>query len=312
MQIEIHGFTVVMHGMKDNDVTELCSVLHIDFDLFIKNEVDIHKTFVHAFGKGKESVYIVTKNLGRENSYARLTLHGSFFDNSPDFKLRKLLNFTSRFESTPIQLDVAFNDDKNCLSLKNIRHWFAHDDEYCKGPLVRTAPREVTCRGEFERIQLGSARSRTYYGTIYIRPDTGFIRFEVKFKNKNKIRYLLENYNDKNPVQFENNSRQLLVNCIDILTPQTKKNKNLKDKKQPSWKAFLGSDIKRMKLSKIFKEKFNKRVAADKETVVKNVSRIGAGVRNTVDRCSTIVSKDEIYKQFAIVSGYMLENIDGD
>lgn len=62
MQVEIHGFTVVMHGMKDSDVKELCNdILHVNYDLFIMNSFGNRKTLKHRFSssKSKECVYIV-------------------------------------------------------------------------------------------------------------------------------------------------------------------------------------------------------------------------------------------------------------
>ena len=278
MQIEIHGFTVVMHGMNDEDVIELCKILHIEYILFKQSAFGDRRILVHAFGKAKESVYFSINNAGEEHSYARLTLHGSFFDNSPDFKFRTLLRFISQFRPTPKQLDVAFNDDKKCLTIKEIRHWCADCDDYCKGSLATklNAPEERTRRREFVRIELSSAKSQRNYGTIYVRPDTGFIRFEIKFRNRDKIEYLLENYSRKNPEQFESRSREALVSCIDFITPQSKKRRTVsKYRKQRSWKKFLGSDVKRVNWNEILKEKRANRAKSDKEMADKTIKAKG-------------------------------------
>ena len=138
-----------------------------------------------------------------------------------------------------------------------------------------------------------------------MRPKTGFIRIEIKFRNKSKIRYILEHYNDKKLEQFENSSLELLVNFIDFITPQSKKNER-RYKRQRSWRAFLGSDIKRIKWSQIFKEKYANRKKSDVETVNKGIRRALATVNNTVKRLRTIESEEEINKRLANGTGYSL------
>lgn len=243
-----------------------------------------------------------------------MTIHGEFFENGPDFSLKRLLKFISRFNHTPKQLDVAFNDDNKCLNIEKIRYWCAFDDDFCMGSLVaRTAPGELTRRRAFERIQLSSARSKTNFGTIYVRPETGFIRFEIKFKNKDKIEYLLENYSSKHPEQFESRSLGALVSCINFISHQSKMNKNAKKYiKQRPWKKFLGSDIKPIKWSKILKDKSKNRVKSDNETADKSIRRNSTIIKNMLKRLRTIVPEEEILKQFAYNSGYILVKMDSN
>jgi len=307
MQIEIHGLVIVIHGMLDADIIELFSILGIPIDVCNSKIIGNSKEWTHSFAKAKESIFI------RVNvSYVLMVLNGSFFDNSPEFRLRKLLKFLCRFKHTFKQLDVAFTDDQKFLVLKHIKYWCKHSDDYCTGSLVaRQPPLLVTAKGKFVRIQLHSAQSKTNFGTIYRRPDTKFIRIEIKIKNNNKIEYVLENYSGKNLEQFHTRCRELLVSCINFITTSSKKNRVAsKYKKQAEWEAFLESDVKKIKWSEVHRLKLENRQQSDIDFFDKKIKRQATMVNNMINKLTVMRPEEDIKKLFAGYSGYQLIETD--
>jgi hypothetical protein len=186
--------------------------------------------------------------------------------------------------------------------------WCRFSDDYCTGSLVRlSAPDILFRKRKFLRVQLGSAGSKTNYGTIYRRPDTRFIRIEIKFRAKEKIDYILENYSGKNLEQFNTRSLESLVSCINFITPRSKKNRIAsKYKKQPAWEAFLGSDVKKIKWSEVHRMKRENRQQSDNEFIDKKIRRQATMVNNMLNKASIILSEKEALNQFANYSGYIL------
>ena len=302
MKIDIHGLVASIHGMSQAAVVEMFSILGIMMDLCNPNAIGTSKTFTHSF-KGEESLYIRVNPTG----YVLLILHGSFFDNSPTFRLRKLLRFLSRFKHTFKQLDVGFTDDLKCMTKEDVLRWFRYKKDYCTGSLVRYNLKTLYESRKFDCVQLGSAKSKTNFGTVYIRPETGFIRFEIKFKKKEKIEYILEDYSSKNLERFHSRSLESLISCINFITPRSKKNRIAsKYKKLPEWKAFLGSDIKRIKWREIHAEKLHNRINCDEANIGKSIRRQATMVRNMIGRLREIHPEKDILKQFADHAGYKL------
>jgi hypothetical protein len=246
-----------------------------------------------------ESIYLrVTAN--DYGHYVLVNLHGSFFDNSPDFRLVKLLKFLSRFPHTFLQLDVAFNDDKKCLKMIEIRRWCKEYKLYTTGTLVKyRAPRKMAEETKVISMQLGPATSRTAFGTIYRRPDTRFIRIEIKLKKAEKIKFLLDVYSTKNIELFHERSLQVLNNCINFITPSSKKTRNpdLYKKLEP-WEKFLESDIEKI----IWKDEYSKmrvnRTVSDAITVDKRISRTSTLVDNMMNALATILPENEVMERF--------------
>lgn len=307
MHIEIHGFVVSIHGVSEKDISELCNILGIDVDLF-KKKFGNAKVLKHAFGKVKESVKI---KFNTDTGYVLLILHGSFFDNSPDFRLEKLRHFLSQFKHTPKQLDVAFTDDKKYMKIEDVVRWCGNCDNYCTGNLVaRNAPEVVTKKMVFDRIHLDSASSKTNYGTIYVRPDTGFIRIEIKFKDQNKINYLLKNHSKKKTRRFKKRSLKLLVSCINFIKWPNKKDKVTAGYiKQPSWLSFLESDIQKISLRVVYNERVQSRIESDIYALDKSSKRNGTIIKNMINKYSKFKHTNEIINQFAVDSGYYLVKV---
>ena len=262
--------------------------------------------FIYSPDKSGEMVFISYFSNSEESSL-KLNLHGSFFDGN-DFRLRKFLKFISTFNPTFKQLDIAFNDNKKCLKKKLLLHWSKDSGVYCKGDFVkRQVPYNVYGNRKLIRIQLGSARSKSNFGTIYKRPNTKYWRIEIKLKHNDKIKYVLENYSDKKRQQFEDRSLETLVKCINFVTPGSKKKSN--PRKQPSWQSFLNSDVKKINWSKIYKERAIRSELSEKELFDKRLKRIKKMKDNITEKYSDLHSKDEINKMLTDKSEFSLDNL---
>lgn len=307
MHIEIHGLALAAQGLSLNDLDVLFDDhLKISRASYVTGEFGDTKIFKYSPDKSGEMVYIsYFSNI--EKSSLKLNLHGSFFDNN-DFRLRKFLKFISTFNPTFKQLDIAFNDDKKCLKKKELIHWSKDSGYYCKGDLVkRQVPYNVYGNRKLVRIQLGSARSSSNYGTIYKRPDTKYWRIEIKLKHNDKIKYVLENYSDKKRQQFETRSLETLVKCINFVTPGSKKKSN--PRKQPSWQSFLKSDVKTINWSKIYKERATRCELSDKELFDKKLKRIKKMKDNITEKYSGSYSKDDINHMLTDTTVSNLDNL---
>lgn len=311
MEIEIHGFVVAIRNISDSKIQELTNdVLHLDYMQYSKKEYNDRLTLIHSFkGKGESvSIHCGSSTINGEYGYVKINLHGSFFDNSPEFKFEELVSFLSQFKNTPKQLDVAFNDNKNCLSIAEVERWCDSPDDYCIGSLVRRlAPGLRRIKRKFDRIELASASSKTNYGTIYVRPDTDFIRFEIKFRKSEKIQYLLEDYSIHNVHQFNTRSLEALVGCINFIKPSSRGKRNgAKDVKQPAWKSFLASDINKINWNKLKRDKEDSRHCADNYTFDKKLKRLASMLQNLVSKASIIFPEDEVFNKLSEYSGYIV------
>ena len=117
----------------------------------------------------------------------------------------------------------------------------------------------------------------------------------------------MEDYSRKNLGQFHTRSLESLVSCINFITARSKKNRVAsKYKKQPEWKSFLGSEIKRIKWSDINAEKLKNRIHSDEATFDKRIRRQATMVRNMIRRLRTIHPEAEVLNLFSVHAGYKL------
>ncbi|GFE60780.1 hypothetical protein [Geobacter sp. AOG2] len=312
MFIEIHGLNMVIHGMGKQDIITLCDCyLGLKFDAFttIKEHEGgkyLEKRYKFPNEDAKESVYIQFKDR-KPDSMTIVNLKGSFFDNSPDFRLSKLLAWLAKYQWTPKQLDVAYVDDDNYLSIDKIICWCEDRKKYCAGSLFGNRPKILREEKDFDAIRLAKATSTTNYGTIYVR-DTGHVRIEIKIKNIDKILYLLDSYDDKKPRKFNDRSLKLLVSCIDFITSKTKKTRDPDQYvRQHSWRQFLGSDTKKITFKQIVERRRSTRGTSNRITFDKKIRRTATMVKNMVERLSVEHALEDIFKIFAEKSGYRLK-----
>lgn len=311
MFIEIHGLNMVIHGMTKHDVVTLCDrYLGIKFDAFtiIKEHGEdkyLEMRYKFPDEETKESVYIKYKDR-KPDSMTIVNLKGNYFDNSPDFRLSKLQAWLTKFQWTPKQLDVAYVDDDNHLSIDRVIQWCENKKKYCTGSLFKNRPKILYEEKDFDAIRLAKATSTTNYGTIYVR-DTGHVRIEIKIRNKDKILYLLKSYDDNNPRKFNSRSMKLLVSCIDFITAKTKKTRDPDQYvRQRSWRQFLGSDTKKITFKQIIERRRSTRKASDRFTFDKKIKRTATMVKNMVEQLSVEHSLDNIIERFTENSGYKL------
>lgn len=306
MEIEIHGFNAYIRNMPLYRVDELCAdYLGVDPDEFTRSGHGGHVKLKRAFGDKKDGVFI-RYNGTKETPYVFLSLKGSFFDNAANFRFDKLINFLSTLDYKPTQLDIAFNDDKRCLTKEDVKYWCDFSDDYCTGTLVRKMPPEVvTSRKEFSRIQLNKASSKVNFGTIYVRPATECLRFEIKVKDNIKILHLLDKYKETNRMKFDNRCKQLLVSCINFITAGSKKNRvKSKYKMTGAWKSFIESDVKSVNWSELRRQRSNNRIITDNICFEKRMSRLSSLLNSTVKREKSTHEVKDILRVLSDKSGF--------
>lgn len=304
MKIEEHGLVVVVHNMSDKNISELFDIIKIDHSAFSIKQSCSYTKMTYSF-KDKESVNLgISKNANNLN-YLRITLHGSFFDNSPHFNLEILLSFIRRFKHTFKQLDIAFFDTSRVLNIKRILHWCRNSEYYCVGDLVKlNAPKIVKEGYKFDRIQLASAKSKMAYGTIYRRGNR-VIRIEIKFKSHEKITYLLDVYKNKHISKYHNRCLRSLVSCINFITSASKKSRCLsKYKMQKEWKEFIASNVKRVNWSKLKTKRIATLKISNKEKFDKSTNRLANSLVNTASRLTNIATLEDILNAISHKSGF--------
>ena len=329
MHIEIHGFTTTIKRLTPQQADYLCrDILHINSSRFKTSDYKGSVSKAFAFPGSKESVAIRLGTLKDSSHIAerthteydnhgqrqiskyseyqkgeqyydfpRLTLHGSFFDNSPDFQLGSLLKFLTSLGWTPKQLDVAYTDDQQHTTLEDWRRWLGEDwKSYCTGSLFRKSPPgEKTEGGKFIRFELASASSKTNYASIYIRPDTGLIRNEIKYKDEEKIKHLLSAWDQESPVAFYKRAVAAMVSCIDIVTPSSKKTR-CPDKyiRDPKWLAYVDADVTAINWTTVKTEAAANRERSDATAYVTSLKRVAAMVTNVIARNEDYRPRSEI------------------
>lgn len=316
MYIEIHLFTATMRRLSPENVQELIKILGIHPDQF-KRKIGYQNgslSLSHAFAPAKESVYLqlgVLKQLeGDIQAYyhcPRLTLHGSYFDNSPEFDLERLLRFLERFQGNIHALDIAYCDDQAVTNLEDWLRVFGADYQvYCLGNLFKRsgAPGVRTAGGRFERVEIGKASSSSSYATMYRRPN-GTIRLELKYRDPEQIAYLLELYSQNDRSLFNERALQALVSAIDIVTPDTKRTRNPdRYEREPFYAAFLASEPARLNWSTIKAEMQMRREQSELDQYTADLKRLTGYLNNVIARTLPLKPLDEIIADLAARTQY--------
>lgn len=214
---EIHGLSLVIRSLYDTEVTKICELLGVKRYRWTKKEYKQNLSLQYKFAGHKESIYFRVGTPEKDDHgkdryyYSRLTLHGSFFDNSPKFNLDKFLaELQAMSEWNPTQLDVAYMD-KPATAITTLDDWLVwcgpDYHSYLSGNILHKGTcRVVTTAGMFERIEIGNASSKSSYGTIYQRGN-GDIRLELKFRDSDQINYIL-------CTDFPENSHKRRMNAL--------------------------------------------------------------------------------------------------
>lgn len=261
MDVNITGFRALIQKI---DLTDLKFLLHkhlcIDYQMLKRSVVSNSQIKLEHYpaDEVKPSVIITTlSEIDSKDCNVLLELKRPYFaavDPShvnptvQQFELGKLLRFLSRYKYTIKQLDLAYLDADKCLSEREILHWCTYSKEYCVGTLVKWRIPEIVTKKNGDvvsqrRIKLGTSDSKSNYGVISIAPKTGRVSVALKVRKKQKIHYVLRDYGNyiQQQQDFQTRCRALLVSCIDLVTPNSKKLRiRAGYKRQPSYAAFLG------------------------------------------------------------------------
>lgn len=305
MIIDIHCLNCVILGANEDDVLEIIESLGVDITLYKYLKFGHAETFIYKFDS-LESIFIRI-NRHNESGYVMINLNGSFFDHSPDFSMKRYLNLLSRHKFTIKQIDIGFNDNEKCLRMRDIKRWCMYPKDYCTGSLVsaRKRPQKVVEERKLVRIQLGSARSKANYGTIYRRADTKFIRIEIKLKDPFKIDFLMESYCAGDISEFNQRCLYVLISCVNFVDYHSKRKRVLSQYKMlPSWAQFIGSDVKRMNWRKLKAEKAANRAKSDRQIVEQKLRRLSSTVRNEIARLSVLLPEDEVLQRISGGAGF--------
>lgn len=328
MFIEIHEFKCSIRTLTDTDLAELLDILGIPDNKYTRKKN--YKTgnlasMEYGFGTSGQSVFIrlgeyndqyiidpATRQLTGRNSsygpcgvryrpYVYLQLHGSFFDNSPNFSLSRLLRFLDRIGYTPQNLDVAYCDDQQVTTEKDWLRVFASFPDYCIGNVRNRGKITVLkTNGLFEKVNIGNASSKTAYGTLYRRPE--YFRLEFKYRDSADISYLLANYSDDDRQAFEADAVDMLITNLDIVTKKSRQTQvPAKYKREKFYKAFLGSEPVKLSKSAIKAEKQENRNKSDDEKYERRLKRIAGSLTNLAREFSSVKTLEDISKDLNIL-----------
>jgi len=234
-------------------------------------------------------------------------LHGSFFDNATNFNLERLLKFLERVGHSTRELDIAFCDDQG---ITRIDDWLRVFDNYRKhviGNIIRKQKiLVVRDSGNFERVQLGAAKSKTMYGTLYVRPD-GTIRLELKMRNAKQILELLNHYKEADHSEYNQMALSVLTASLDIITVESKKNRRPELYiREPFWNEFLASEPKKLRWKDI-KKKSESSQKTFKGSFDTSLKTIVGRIYSMINRYAGHKSKSDIVEELLLVLGNIRE-----
>lgn len=317
MQIELHEFYTAA-PMTDADLTELVKLLKIPKKLYTTKrhyQTGEISSLEYSFGKCKqgqsrrsayiktggydpryllnpetgvkcERGYLASREFVRYRPRVSVELHGSFFDNSPDFNFGRLLAFMDHLGHKPTHLDIAYNDDQGVTSLADWLPVFRNYSAYCIGNIVKKGkitPQEPD--GIFNSVHIGNASSKTAYGTLYQRLDPDFMRLEMKYRSPDIIRQLLGSYDEEDREAFNYAALRELVTNLDIVTAASKRTRDpLKYERVLFWKQFLDSDPLRVSREAQREAKEAAREEAESELYLRYIKRSAGYLDNILGR----------------------------
>jgi len=277
MKICNHQFKATIRGLTQSDLAELLEILTIPRKLWnekTSREGNVYQ-LQYGYGDTKESVRVHLGNLadGYMDQVSRITeqrrpgaygqqkpqsgyvpyygrayilLHGSYFDHATGFNFETLLLFLERVGFTPHDLDIAFDDDEDVTTLNEWLAVFRSWRKHCVGNMLRKQKILVVEDEElFVRVQIGSANSKTAYGSFYTRDD-GTKRLELKCRDSDQIRDVLLPYQEENREAYNERALKELVSNLDIFTAASRKTRKPAEYvRVPFWSKFLASSPKK-------------------------------------------------------------------
>lgn len=304
MQIEIHGLSLTIKEITHEEVQKLSDSLGMSLAKFTAKSFTsagntTYKSYIYAFTvdqpdkrekKSKQSIFWqlgeeLTDDLGNCSYYnARLTLNGSFFDCSPDFNLNEfLIDVAEIGQFNVTQVDLAyFHYPERGLQLKNWMEWFGkHWREYLTGNLLRNKVPDLKydLDGNFLRVELGNADSKTNYATFYQRPD-GQLRFEIKFRDSTQCNYIIQPF--LFPENVEERRLEALVSQFDVCRKGTTFDRQ--PVRHPAFAKLLASNPHKVSWKQIAEEMKTKREMSDKRKYNMDLKRVAGFLNNFLRR----------------------------
>lgn len=282
----IHRLTISISTLHQEDVASICDLLGLPLTAWqpikYNNSVSYKYSFLNS--PDHESAYFQCGTADEHGlyHYPRLTLHGSFFDNSPSFNAFQFLQAVKgRSRTVSIkELDVCHIEQEASATI-TFRQWVQWANEYklfLAGDMLRRSKVWVDYEsGEPDNIKLGKASSSSAYGTIYRRD--GMIRLEVKYrKNLSCISELLMESEE----QFQYRAAEELTRQLFVCKEGTAHTK--KPEMHPKYKKYIAFTPSRKTLKAIKEEAANSRATSDTSKKVSASKRVAGYLNNYVAR----------------------------
>jgi hypothetical protein len=323
MFIENHQFDFSISALTDIDLEELITLLGIPDNQYKHNNHHETKTLMsmeYGFGTAKRSVFImlgkhkpqylmeqntraiveytchVPKGYERYRPRVSVELHGSFFDNSPDFNLSRLLKFLERTGYNPKALDIAYCDDQHRTKITDWLRVFRKYSNHCLGNIVLKGKiYPVEPNGLFQQVNIGNAGTKTgAYGTLYQRPD--YIRLEIKYRGSDFIRMeLLSRYDDQDREPYFKAALSALITNLDIVTATSKKARDpVKYIREPFFQRFLDSEPARVSLKELKEAMQASNNESRESKLTRKAKRLAGAWNNLARELTDLTSLDEL------------------
>lgn len=299
MEIEVHHLTISIKSLVKSDIPTICDLLNIPQVLWTRN--GLTDSIRYGFAGSTESVYLQLGAYKKidgcsrhaepryQYDYPRLTLHGSFFDNSPNFDvLQFLVNLRKICTYTFKELDICHYEDVDRATISQSQWitWAESPREYFAGDMLRKSSVKLEYEGKaFTAIKFGAASSKSAYGTLYYRD--GMSRLEIKYRSK--LSPLIQMIMEGDPLDTSKDFRR---RCIDALCRQleitTRGTAHTRQQKRnPAYTKYLGSQSNKLNLAKIAAIQTARRTKGDTTRFASAAKRVAGYLNNYVARHAT-------------------------
>ena len=308
MMIEMHGYETSISQLTDEDLKELIEILGVPREKYKKGKHYKTKDLAsleYGFGTAKRSIFIKltsyheryrifqdTRVYGepeygydmlKYRTFVSVELHGSFFDNSPDFDFSRYLTFLKRIGHKPKQMDIAYCDTEWLTTLDDWLRVFRYYSKHCIGnTILKSKIFPVEPDGIFQQVNIGSAATQNgTYGTLYQRPD--YLRLEMKYRNSDYLLYLADLASD--PEEYEKALLKGLVSSLDILTEPSmrayrKRGDITKQVREPFYQAFIGSGVQKVAMKELYEAKKSTQLLSDEARQIKELKHMAGHIEN--------------------------------
>jgi hypothetical protein len=207
-----------------------------------------------------------------------------------------LLKFVEKRNGTHKQGDICFIENQGILSTEYWLRMLHHEDWrlFTTGSLFRTKPHLDMVEGKLNRVELGSASSKTNYATFYQRED-GTLRHEIKFKDPDKLHALFKNYDSSDLTKFNETAVSAFISCVDFVTPSSKRKRDPANYiRDPKWQEFIGSEPKKTNWTLVRQESERKQQSNDLIKLEKELKKLNGRIQNIKKRYPDVLPLGEL------------------